>query len=243
MIENGNNAPPYGTYSIFETFCENLKDTAIPDHIDRSMFLKLSGGDQTALLIGLRFLGLIDKDDKTTDSFRKLTEARKTGTDAWKSALREVITQRYEPIVGGINTETTTKAKIAECFRAAGVAPGQMTTKSIRFYLKAVEQFGGTISHYLKGMSGRMRSTTGGISRKKAVRSQPRTQAEQPSSSVKISKGDQAPEGVEVLPIPMLPGAHIQYPVGLTIAQCTMIEGAVTLLRTSVEISTKGDTK
>ena len=119
--------------------------------------MKLSGSDQTALLIGLRFLGLIeDEDDKTTDLLRGLIEARKTGTDAWKSVLREVITQHYESIVGGTNIETTTKAKIEGCFRDAGVATGQMTTKSIRFYLKAVEQFGGTISPYLKGMRGRI---------------------------------------------------------------------------------------
>ncbi len=216
-----------------------VKDTAVPDYIDRSMLSSLSGGDQTALLAGLRFLALIEgDDDKTTDSFHVLIEARKHGSEKWKAALGEVIRQRYERIVDGVNVGTTTKAKIQECFRNAGVAAGQMTDKSIRFYLKALEESGGTVSPHLKALKGRAaRRPASGTTRRKAVR---RSKPDVPPPGAArgdTPKGSPIPKGFERLPIPGLNDAFIQYPADLTAAHCKLFEAAITLLRTSVEVS------
>ena len=237
MNRNGNNAPPYGTYGTFDKFCEELKNTAVPDHIDRSMLHKLSGAAQTALLAGLLFLGLIEEnDDGTTDSFHRLIKARKESQDAWKAALGEIVTTRYESIVSGMNIETTTKTKIEERFRAAGVSPGQMTTKSVRFYLKAAEQSGGTISPHLRGMRGRIRRTTRGTPRRKAAgHTTPPSQPQQ-SSPEQFPKADQAPDGFARLPVPGLEGAFIQYPANLTKAHITLLQGGVAYLETSVKV-------
>ena len=238
MAENDKPGPPYGTYGTFDKFCEGLKDTAVPDHIDRSMLSTLSGGDQTSLLAGLRFLGLIKgDDDKSTELFHRLIQARKKGKDEWKLSLGEVITSRYEPIIGEVNVETTTKAKIQECFRNGGVTAGQMVDKSIRFYLKVLEESGGTVSPHLKALKGRAaRRTTGGAPRRKSKSRRPMPLTPPPGL---LAKPDRPPDGFDRLPIPVLGGAHIQYPVGLTTAQCTLLEGAVALLRTSVEVTTK----
>jgi hypothetical protein len=230
-------APPYGTYGTFDKFVEQLSATAAPDQIDRSMLSSLSGGDQTALLAGLRFLGLIEGDDgKTTDSFHGLVRARKSGTEEWKAALGQIVKPRYAPIIGDVNIETTTKAKIQKCFGDAGVATGQMMDKSIRFYLKALEQSGGTVSPHLKGMRGRIRRTTSGTSRRKSSR-RPSSAESSDSSAPKTSpKADQVPDGFSRLPIPGLDGAFIQYPADLTRGHITLLEGGVAYLATSVKV-------
>ena len=231
-------APPYGTYGTFDKFVEQLSATAVPYHIDRSMLASLSGGDQTSLLAALRFLGLMEGDDgKTTESLHRLIQARKTGNDAWKTALSEIIERYYAPIVGDVNIGTTTKAKIQECFRDAGVAAGQMADKSIRFYLKALEQSGNTVSPHLKGMRGRIRRATGGTTRRKPVQGPPPEPLPLPA---KPSQADQAPDEFSRLPIPGLDGAFIQYPTDLAKSHLMMFEAGVAYLATSVKVREEG---
>ena len=231
-------APPYGTYGTFDKFVEQLSATAVPDHIDRSMLMSLSGGDQTALLAVLSFLGLMEGDDgKTTESLHRFIQARKTGNDTWKTALSEIIEASYAPIVGDVNIGTTTRAKITECFRDAGVASGQMMDKSIRFYLKALEQSGSTVSPHFKAMRGRIRRTTGGTTRRKPVRFPPQEPLPLPA---KHSQADQAPDGFSRLPIPGLDGAFIQYPTDLAKGHLFMFEGGIAYLATFVKAREEG---
>ena len=232
-------APPRGTYGTFDKFVEQLSTTAVPDHLDRSMLSNLSGGAQTALLAALQFLGLMEGDNgKTTESLHRLIQARKEGNDSWKTAFGEVIKTRYAPIVGDVNVGTTTKAKIQECFRDAGVTAGQMVDKSIRFYLKALEQSGSTVSPHLKGMRGRIRRVSGSTPRRTPGRRPPSPPPPlaPPTPPTGDPKADRVPEGFARLPVPGLDGAFIQYPADLRQTHITLLQGGVAYLETSVKV-------
>lgn len=87
-------------------------------------------------MTALRFLGLVDVDDRPTDSLRALVGAY--GHDEqWQAALQTVIRDAYAPVVA-IGLESATPAQFVEAFRSY---PGteEVRRKSEVFFLNAAK--------------------------------------------------------------------------------------------------------
>src|SRR3954463_6367384 len=96
--------PPYVSYGIFTKSVETLSDTTVPSGpLDRRVLDGLSGADYGALISALRFLGLADEQRKATERYRKLVAAYKQGRAEYIDELREVVFERYRPILGDLD--------------------------------------------------------------------------------------------------------------------------------------------
>ena len=178
-------------------------------------------------------------DDESSEALHRLIQERKKGDKEWKSALRVLVTDRYASTIGSLNIETTTTAKLQECFREAGVSAGQMLGKSIRFYLKALEHSGATVSPHLKAQRTRSASRRNANGSTKTRTATKKKTVEKGAGNTR-EENDPLPSGFERLPIPGISGAYIQFPVDLTKAHCKLFEASVSLLNTVVEVREGG---
>jgi hypothetical protein len=221
---------PYASFAAVKNFLEGLAkmDGAVPDHVDRSILRTMSGSNQAALLMALRFLELIENDDDGTvkPALGVLVGAKRKGDPEWRAALRSTVEKAYGSVVGPLKVATATPEKVEEAFKAKKVRGGEMLEKSVRFYLKACEEAGIPISPLLKARK-------------------PPTKVPKPKEKVahpKVSTGevpqDDQPDdkeplqsGFERLPIPGRPGAYIRYPTDLTETDCKLFEAHLVTLR------------
>lgn len=222
--------PPYMSFGILLSATETLATTVVPSGpIDRRVLDGLSGADYGALMSGLRFLGLVDEQRVATPQYRALVQAHKDGEAKFKPALWSVINAAYKPITGSINIEHGTIAQVEKAFKDTGVSQGQMLTKTIRFYVKALSYVGASVSvHITKAKSSRPSAPKNGEPK-------PKKKAHSAATKRTITQEDAPPTGTERLPIPGLPDAYIQYPATITEANCDLFDAMITVLRTYVK--------
>jgi hypothetical protein len=224
--------PPYMSYGVFKATIDQLAESVVPTGaIDRRVLDGLSGADYGSLMSGLRFLGLTDEQRKATDRYRELVKASKD-PDVFKTALLNVLSDKYTPIVSQVDIRHGTLAELEKAFKDAGVSPGQMLTKTIRFYIKALQDCGVLVSPHITKPRKPLATRTNGATRKRT----PKT----PDVTDRKTQDDQAvPDvagnGFERLPIPGVAGAFIQYPTGLTEANCDLFDAMIGVLRTYVK--------
>ena len=228
--------PPYVGLGVFNGVVETLAETTIPSGpIDRRVLDKLSGADYGAFMSAARFLGLATDNRTATDKFHKLVEAWKKGPAEYKELLQEVIFDAYDPLIEGVDHTQGTAAQLEKALKDAGVSQGQMLTKTIRFFVKAVQYTGGTVSpHILKGAA---RPKNGeGKQRKKKKEAEP-------AVITTIKQIDAVPNGFERMPIPGIQGAHIQFPINLTLANCELFAAMVVALKAYAQSRSGGKEK
>src|ERR1700686_3188387 len=147
--ESSNLTPPYVSFSRFKSTIEQLAKSTVPSGpLDRRVLDWFSGADYPALMSGLRFLGLVDEDGKATAKFRELVLAS-TDLPKFKERLLNIVTEKYKPIIGTMNLQQGTIAELERAFKDADVAKGQMLTKTIRFFVKAMTEGGSELSPYI----------------------------------------------------------------------------------------------
>lgn len=226
---------PYMSYGVFTRTIDALSSTTVPTGpLDRRVLHELSGADYGSLMSGLRFLGLIDDENRATAEFRNLVVARKD-TEKFKTQLLGVITPKYMPIVGKLDLKQGTLAELEAAFKKAGVASGQMLTKTIRFFLKAYTECGFPFSPHITEPKPRARSAKRTKPKKPTVAHHPKGISDGTGKSE-----DDTPTGFERLPLPGMPNSFIQYPANLTDAQCAVFEAMVGVLRTGIKARTGG---
>jgi hypothetical protein len=227
---------PYVSYGVFDKSIETLAGTTVPSGpLDRRVLKGLSGADYGALMSALRFLGFIDDERKATASYRELVELWKEGkagghSEAFKEKFLVILCAKYAPIIGKLNLKTGTAAELEKAFKQYGVAQGQMLTKSIRFFLKAITEAGVTPSPHMtapKPRAPRSINTNGKKNREKPRGKNP----EEPHGNTE----QEVPRGYERLPLPGVPNSFIQYPANLTEAHCQILEAMVSVLKTSLK--------
>jgi hypothetical protein len=228
---------PYMSYGVFTKSIETLAGTTVPSGpLDRRVLSGLSGNDYGALIPGLRFLGLIDDERKATSQYRELVEAW-NDKPKFQKLLLAIFQDKYAPILGKVNLKQGTSAELEKAFKDYGVPTGQMLTKTIRFFIKAVTEAGVALSPHITARKPRIPNTT-----PKKSSSEKSTRAKQQKDSP--DNGDEIPGGFERMPLPGVPNSFVQYPVNLTEAHCQILDGIVGVLRTSVKARTGGkDTK
>jgi hypothetical protein len=140
------NAPPYIAYQTLKTLAGSLKQHGVPPRIDRSLMSNFSGAVQSQLMTALRFLNLIDDSEAPTLRFKKLVDAH--GSDAWPSALAEVLKHGFAEIFK-LNLATATPALLYDTFKDAYAGEGDTLRKSITFFLNAAADAQIQISPYI----------------------------------------------------------------------------------------------
>jgi hypothetical protein len=232
-------APPYMSLSVLKATVEAFANSVVPTALDRHVLSKMSGAAYGSLISGLRFLGLVEPNGtKPTEAFRRLVKAREKGEDDYQSELLMVINDAYEKIVGNVDIDSGTLNELEKAFRDYGVSPGQMLKKTVRFYVKAIQEAGITPSPHITkpraGGNGAQKKTDAGKSPRRATAKKTRRTTAEPELPTPPAS-DSLPTGFARQPIPGMDGAFIQYPVDLSDADCTMFEAIVGVLRTYVK--------
>jgi|SRR5882672_2929324 len=239
MAETSNSKlpAPYMSFGVFTNSVETFAETTVPTGpIDRRVLRGFSGGDYAALISGLRFLGLVDEQRKATAEYRELVHAWKD-KEKFKPLWRKIVESRYTPIVGHVDLKGGTAAELEKAFKDYGVSAGQMLTKTIRFFIKAVSDSGLLLSPYMTSPKPRTPRAPG-VARKNGADKTPFGARHLPDPANELR--NVVPSGFERLPLPGMPNSFIQYPTQLTEAHCQILEAMVGVLRTSVNARTGG---
>jgi hypothetical protein len=207
-----------------------MSATVVPNGpIDRRVLHEMSGADYGALISGLRFMGLVDDNRVATPAYHALIKAAKAGEATYKPALLEILNKSYKPVLGSLDPLNGTAAQLEKAFKDVGVTPGQMLTKTVRFYVKAMTFCGVDVSPHIAKASRPSTPTKNGEA-KRTPRA--KVKSDDPPAD---PKDNAVAQGFERLTIPGLPGAFVQYPTTLTEANCDLFEAMIGVLRTYVK--------
>ncbi len=138
-------AAVYVSWQTFKNAIESLAE-GIPNRIDRSTFPGLSGGVQSQLLAGLKFLGLITEDNKPTPGLHTLAVHDE---ETRKERLLALLQTRYSELFSLDLVKTTPNELSARMSEAYNVT-GDTKEKAIRFFLSAVSYVGTPVSRLFK---------------------------------------------------------------------------------------------
>lgn len=147
MSDNTNKPakPPYLAYRTFNNFTKGLRDSGIPDRIDRTVMIGQSGMNQSYLLGALRFLNLTDAVGSPTDKLRSLVDAG----DSDKDVLKQIVEESYDFIFQGLNIASATEGQLSELFREQGLT-GETIRKCATFFTQITAAADIPISPHLK---------------------------------------------------------------------------------------------
>lgn len=137
--------PPYVPYRTFSNLLENLGNVGVPSHIDKNVIGSLSGGMQSWLKAALRYLKLIDSENVSSNTLRKLVAAR---DEDRKLALKQLFFQAYSFLDGRVDLSNTTQSQIKAAFADLG-AQGETVEKMTAFLVAMGKDAGITLSPYL----------------------------------------------------------------------------------------------
>lgn len=140
--------PAYVSYTSFIKFINGLRETSIPQQVDRSVMPKASGSQVSATLAALKFLGLTGDDDKPTDRMQRLVHA---ADDKRAPILSEMLRDCYDFLFDdeAFNIEKATTNQVVEKFRGREIS-GSTVTKSVAFFLSLATAAGVKVSPHVK---------------------------------------------------------------------------------------------
>ncbi len=139
-------AAPYFPWNALLSLVQRMAAEEPPTRIDKSYLDNHSGATQTAMLSGLRWLGLITEDGRLTEAFTKLVEADDAKR---KEAIGDLLRSRYGSIVE-MGTKNATQLELEEAFKTQFDAQGETRRKAVAFYLKAAQHAGLPVSRQWK---------------------------------------------------------------------------------------------
>lgn len=150
-------AAPYIAYQTLRTFVAPLKEHVIPNRIDKSLLKSMSGAVQGQLMTALRFLELIDNEDRPTVLLQRLVAS--FDTDDWSRDLREVLEAAY-PELFQLNLKSVSPGEFNEAFKKAYPCEGETLRKGVTFFQNAAREAGIELSPFLtKGSKPRSGAT------------------------------------------------------------------------------------
>ena len=223
-LKDKTTTPCYMPYPTLKSTVQTFADSTTPTMLNRFVLSKLSGAAHSALISGLRFLGLANEDESATEDFRNLVNASKKGETEYEMELLKILERVYEPIVQGVDMENGTLPELEAAFKAVGVAHGSMLITSVRFYVKALQDCGSTVSPHITKPRPRQKKAE---KQNNKTPKRPKAKNRKPEDEIK----DEIPTGFARLPIIGKEGAFIQYRTPLTEHDCDVIEAAVKYLR------------
>ena len=146
MPEEPNNGtgqtPPYVAYKTFKNAVRGLQhEGRLPDRIDSSALMALSGSTRKMFLLSLRWLNLIDKDGIPSPLMGKLAAANEA---EWKSLIGEAVKSHYATQVPILKSGTP--KQLRESFADV---PASCVVPAMRFLIHAAEDAGLPVSHVI----------------------------------------------------------------------------------------------
>jgi hypothetical protein len=134
-------------YVGWTTFKNSLTQLAegVPNVIDRTAFPGQSGGVQSQLLAGLKFLGLIDESGKPTQDLHGLAVRDEA---ARKEAMKRLLQERYAALFD-LGLDKATPGQLAEALSKHYNVSGDTRDKAMRFFLLAAKYSGVKVSRFL----------------------------------------------------------------------------------------------
>lgn len=164
-------APAYSTYKTLMTFIDGLSP-GIPPVIDRSIMARMSGSAQAATLSSLRFLKLIDSNDKPTDLLKQLSGSE---GEERQAAILEMVSGAYGLVSDGeVDLSTATSGQVEEWFRNQGVR-GATVSRAYTFFVRSAEDAGMQLSRYMTDHRPKRQNTNGGSGAGSAGKKKKRT--------------------------------------------------------------------
>lgn len=212
--------PPYLPFKTFQSFVQRLHETTLPPRIDSSLLRSYSGSVQSQVRGSLRFLGLIDEADATTQKFREVVAAY--STPDWQKIIGQVISEAYSLLTDGLELGTATRQMLEERFTAWGGTEGDVLRKCLAFYVAACAAGGITLSpHIIAERRGRPLQPRG----------RSRRQREEPKPGEASDNLSVVQPGIIrfTLPLPSNPKATATISVaeGITVEDWTMIDATM----------------
>jgi len=139
-IEERKQLPPWVSYKIFDIFLGKLQQY-LPTRIDRSYWGDMfSGMIGTQLISAMRYLNLIDVNQKPTARLRVLIDALGEHQDA---LMRQIADESYAFVFkGNIDILTSSYADLEAVFRTAYRMDDDICHKCIRFFIEFCKDAG-----------------------------------------------------------------------------------------------------
>jgi hypothetical protein len=142
--------PPYVAYKTFSNLIASLRESGLPNRIDRSVLSGMSGASQSYVMSAFKFLGLVSVDGVPTALLKQLVTEPKNE----KVLLSAAVKEKYDFIFHDhFNITAATEAELEEKFREKGLS-GETIRKSISFLTMICEATGIAISPHLKSKRG-----------------------------------------------------------------------------------------
>jgi hypothetical protein len=147
MADDRKVSPAYVSFQTFKTTVRAMAhDGEPPARVDSTVLPNMSGSTRAQFMGALRFLGLIDAQDKPSGYMRALCGG---DDNEWKAALAEVLTEKYPEQLGALKSGTAGTFK--ESF---GEIPASLVVPSARFLLSAARDSGLPVSKHITEIAG-----------------------------------------------------------------------------------------
>lgn len=139
--------PPYVSYRTFHNFIEGIR-AQVPSRIDRSYWSgSLSGSTGTQLMAALRFLELIDGNDRPSPQLRALASSE---GEKKQGFLKEIARKAYKFVFeGSLDPENATYSQLEEVFQGSYRCAGDVSRKCIKFFIALSEDAGVPLSPFI----------------------------------------------------------------------------------------------
>jgi len=148
MTVNGEALPFYLSFTTFRSAVQSLRSHGLPDKVDRTAWTSRSGGEQSQLLSGFKFLGLIDAGSNTQPALKQLVDAAED-TAQEKEILGNILRQRYARLFE-LELRNATIGQVEEKIGSYGPT-GATRKRATRFFLKAAHHCDIALSSRLTG--------------------------------------------------------------------------------------------
>lgn len=145
MAENQPAAAVYVSWTTFKNAVEMLSH-GVPNQIDRTTFVGLSGGVQNQLFAALKFLGLMRDDGAPTDTLHALAVPDETKR---KEELRKLIKERYAELFA-LDLAKATHQQLNDRMASAYNVSGDTKDKAVRFFLSALGYLEIQVSRFIQ---------------------------------------------------------------------------------------------
>jgi hypothetical protein len=165
--------PPYFAFRTLTNTLDLMKDKGVPNRVDRTFLVGMSGAGQTQFIAGLKALGLIDANGKVQP---RLIEMAQAGPSERKRILGEIIKETYPEAVELGKTNATT-GELVEVFKDYGLT-GDTARKAIAFYLNAA-RYAGEIPLSPMFQTPKVSSTAGSTKKRRKVTGSSKTVVEE----------------------------------------------------------------
>ncbi len=140
--------PPYVSYRTFHNFVERLQQQGTPQRIDRSYWSGiLSGSTGPQLMAAMRFLRLVDANDKPTDILKLLVPAE---GEKRVQLIRNIASDSFSFVLkSNLDISSATYAQLEECFHNTYNLTDDVSRKCVKFFIAMVSDAGLSVSPHI----------------------------------------------------------------------------------------------